>query len=94
MHGKQKYSPPLEIFKQFLNASNTPVRSSAQFPNFWITQKGGQFSLHVTAALVVSFFSELAVKLSVFHFTAAFVHCLSGDAAGHLLRCAKSGGCQ
>jgi hypothetical protein len=26
MHGKQKYSAPLEIFKQFLKAINAPLR--------------------------------------------------------------------
>lgn len=41
MHGKQKYSAPLEIFKQFLKAINAPVRSSAEFPNFGITHEPG-----------------------------------------------------
>jgi hypothetical protein len=36
---KAKYSAPLEIFKQFLKATNAPVCSSAQFPNFCITQR-------------------------------------------------------
>jgi hypothetical protein len=67
MHGKQKYSAPLEISKQFFKASNAPVRSSAEFPNFWITQERGQFSLHVAAARVVSFFGELKVELSILH---------------------------
>jgi hypothetical protein len=94
MHGKQKYNAPLEIFKQFLKAINASLRSSAEFPNFCIKQKREKFSLHVATALIVGFLGQLAVELPVFHFTATFVHCLSGDVAGHLLRCAKRGGCE
>jgi hypothetical protein len=64
MHWKQKYSAPLEIFKQFLKAINAPLRSAAEFPNFCIKQERGEFSLHVATALVVRFFGERAVEFS------------------------------
>jgi len=49
----------------------------------------------LTAALVVGFFSELAVELSVLHFTAALVDRFAGDFASHLLLLfrAKRSGC-
>jgi hypothetical protein len=51
-------------------------------------------SLHVAAALVVSFFDQLAVELAVFHLTTALVHRLACFAASHLVRRAKCCGCQ
>jgi hypothetical protein len=66
VHGKQKYSAPLEIFKQFLKAINAPVRSSAEFPNLY----------HARARAILTscrsstgrkFFGELTVELSILH---------------------------
>jgi hypothetical protein len=48
-----------------------------------------QFSLHVATAVVVSFFGERAVELSVFHFTTALIHRFAGYAAGCFVRCCK-----
>ena len=51
-------------------------------------------SLHVAAALVVSFLSQLAVELSVLHLTTALVHCLASYTASHLLFGAKCDACK
>ena len=45
-------------------------------------------SLHIATALVVSFFGERTVELSVFHFTTALVHRFARHATDRLLCCA------
>jgi len=48
-------------------------------------------SLHVAAALVVSFLGQLAVELAVFHLTTALVHRFACFPASEFLRRAEPG---
>jgi len=54
----------------------------------------GLLSLHVTTALVVSFFDELAVELAVPDLTTAFVDCFACFTASHLLGRAERRSCE